>query len=76
MKFKIDGYYHPTPQKLRKLGDALLGISQFAAGYSVISDSKELTIIFMVLGMVGKALTNFFVEDTKVENLSQGEQNL
>ena len=76
MQFKIDGYYHPTPQKLRKLGDALLGISQFAAGYAVVAESKEWTIGFMILGMVGKALTNFFVEDTRPENLSQGEQNL
>lgn len=76
MKFKLKGYFEPTPPHLRKLGDSLLGISQFAAGYSVISDSKELTIIFMVVGMIGKALTNFFVEEVDVTKLSQNEQNL
>ena len=37
---------------------------------------KELTIIFMVVGMIGKALTNFFVEEVDVTKLSQNEQNL
>lgn len=75
-KFKLKGYFEPTPPHLRKLGDSLLGISQFAAGYSIISDSKELTIVFMVMGMVGKALTNFFVEEADINNSNAGEKNL
>jgi hypothetical protein len=63
MKFHYKYYYHPTPAKMRKLGDALLGVSQFATGYAVINDSKELAIAFMVIGLLGKFLTNFYTEN-------------
>ena len=62
MKFNIKYYYQPTPAKMRKLGDALLGVSQFATGYAVVNDSKELAIAFMILGLVGKFITNLFAE--------------
>ena len=62
MKFNIKYYYHPTPAKMRKLGDALLGVSQLATGYAVVNDSKELAIAFMILGLVGKFITNLFAE--------------
>ena len=62
MKFSIKYYYHPTPAKMRKLGDALLGVSQFATGYAVVNDSKELAIAFMIIGLAGKFMTNFFAE--------------
>ena len=62
MKFNIKYYYHPTPAKMRKLGDALLGVSQFATVYAVVNDSKELAIAFMILGLVGKFMTNLFAE--------------
>ena len=45
MKFNIKYYYQPTPAKMRKLGDALLGVSQFATGYAIVNDSKELAIV-------------------------------
>lgn len=76
VRFKLSGYYHPTPHNFRKLGDALLGISQFAAGYAVVSENKEWTIGFMVIGMIGKALTNFFVEEIDVNTTNDKEQNL
>ena len=62
MKFNIKYYYQHTPAKMRKLGDALLGVSQFATGYAVVNDSKELAIAFMILGLVGKFITNLFAE--------------
>lgn len=63
MKFDPNGYYKPTPAKLRKLGDALLGSSQFLTGYAIIMDEKYIAIGCIVIGTIGKFLTNFFTED-------------
>ena len=62
MKFELKGYYKPTPKKLRKLGDALLGSSQFLTGYAIIMDEKYLAITCIIIGTIGKFLTNFFTE--------------
>ena len=55
-------YYHPTPKKWRKLGDALLGVALMGipaelAGY------KWVGITLFAFGVIGKFLTNFFGED-------------
>ena len=63
MKFDLNGYYKPTPKNFRKLGDALLGMSQFLTGYSVIMEEKYLAIGCIAIGTIGKGLTNFFVEE-------------
>jgi len=63
MKFSINSYYKPTPAKMRKLGDALLGCSQFMSGYAIIMDEKYIAISCIAIGTIGKFLTNFFTED-------------
>jgi hypothetical protein len=63
MKLNLKNYYHPTPKKYRKIGDALLGTAQFATGLAIVNDSKELAILFMIIGCVGKFLSNLFTED-------------
>lgn len=63
IKFKIKSYYQPTPAKLRKIGDALLGASQFLTGYSIVMDEKYLAFTCIAIGTVGKFMTNFFVEE-------------
>jgi hypothetical protein len=66
MKFDLNGYYKPTPKNFRKLGDSLLGMSQFLTGYAVIMDEKYLAIGCIAIGTIGKGLTNFFVEDPEL----------
>ena len=63
MKAGLKHYYKPTPAKLRKLGDALLGTATFVTGLSIISNYKTVAIIAVVVGAIGKFLTNFFTED-------------
>ena len=73
-KFSLKSYYQPTPANIRKFGDALLGSCQFATGYAVISENTILAIIFIVVGTIGKFLSNFFTEypsDTTKNNTSQ-----
>lgn len=69
-------YYSPTPAKWRKIGDSILygcgaiGVSGLI-GFDELKDifsPKELKIIIggiLILGFVGKFITNFFKEETK-----------
>jgi hypothetical protein len=59
-------YWHPTPKKWRKLGDALLGVALMGvpadlAGY------KWVGITMFIVGIVGKFLTNFFTNNPITE---------
>ncbi len=68
MKLK-ERYLSPTPKKMRKLGDALLAVSTTIATYAIADDwSKWAQISALMLGVVGKFLTNFFTED-EVNNI-------
>jgi len=63
---KLKNFYSPTPAKWRKLGDTLLGVSTTITGYSLYVDLKWVAGVALVLGVLGKFLTNFFVEDSKI----------
>lgn len=57
-------YKKPTPAKWRKLGDALLGVSTMLTTYAIADDwSKWVSISALLIGAVGKFLTNFFTEE-------------
>jgi|TARA_R110000868_G_scaffold303124_1_gene563632 hypothetical protein len=53
-------YYAPTPVKWRKLGDALLGISTTITGFAIYEEIRWIAITALLLGVIGKFLTNFF----------------
>jgi H+/Cl- antiporter ClcA len=67
-------YWTPTPKKWRKIGDSLLAVStvlaigglwQFDNLKDVFTPNelKIMIVLSLVLGVIGKFLTNFFVED-------------
>jgi hypothetical protein len=56
-------YYSPTPKKWRKLGDALLGVSTTITGFAIYENEKWIALTALILGVIGKFLTNFFGED-------------
>jgi hypothetical protein len=62
-KISFKGYYQPTPKNIRKFGDALLGVSTFVSGYAMIEEYVTMAIVFLVIGALGKFLTNFFTDD-------------
>jgi hypothetical protein len=79
MRKKVNGllcsYWKPTPKKWRKTGDALLaaasvlaigGLWQFDNLKEIFTPTeiKVMIVTSIVLGVVGKFLTNFFKEDT------------
>jgi hypothetical protein len=70
----MKNYWKPTPKKWRKLGDSLLavatviaigGIWQFDSLKDLFTTNelKIMIISSIVLGVIGKFLTNFFKED-------------
>ena len=63
-KFTLKSYCAPTPKKLRKLGDALLGVFTITSMSSMITDHKSLAVTSLIIGVLGKVLTNFFSEDS------------
>lgn len=73
---KTGRYYSPTPAKWRKIGDSILySCGAIGAGGLIgfdelkgIFSPNELKIIIggvLILGFVGKFITNFFKEETK-----------
>lgn len=66
----MKNYAKPTPKKWRQLGDSLLGVSTMITTYAIADDwSKWAQITALILGVVGKFLTNFFTEDTTTPNV-------
>jgi hypothetical protein len=63
-KFSMKSYWAPTPNKMRKIGDSLLGIFSITSMSSMIMDNKTLAITSLIIGVVGKVLTNFFSEES------------
>ena len=62
-KFSRKSYWESTPVKLRKLGDALLGIFSLTSTAAIINDDKRLAVGSLIIGVLGKILTNFFTDE-------------
>jgi hypothetical protein len=59
----LKNYYKPTPAKWRKLGDALLGVSTLITTFAVYENVHWVALTALIIGVVGKFLTNFFTKD-------------
>lgn len=64
MKKLIDKYYKPTPKLWRKIGDSLLASSVTITTYAICNDYKGIAITALIMGTVGKFISNFFTEET------------
>lgn len=71
--FSMKSYWAPTPNKMRKIGDALLGVFSITSMSSMFLDNKSLAITSLIIGVVGKVLTNFFSEEPVY--IQEGETN-
>jgi hypothetical protein len=63
----VQRFKAPTPKMWRQLGNSLLAVSAAISGYTVYADEQVIALITMICGVVGKFLTNFFVEDNIAE---------
>jgi len=79
MKELMKHYWTSTPKKWRRIGDSLLAVSTVLAvgglwqfdNLKEVFTSTELKGLIMtsiILGVIGKFLTNFFKEDTTENN--------
>lgn len=53
-------YYLPTPKFWRRVGDGLLGVSTMITSASIFGDYKWLALASLLIGVIGKFLTNLF----------------
>lgn len=63
MKFGWKQYFAPTPKRLRVLGDSLAAAGTFGATIVILNGHPIAGTIIMVLGVIGKFLSNFFTEE-------------
>jgi hypothetical protein len=59
LKFGIAEYSKPTPKKLRRLGDGLLLASSLITNELMVTN-PTIASISLIVGTIGKFLTNFF----------------
>jgi len=62
LKFERKSLRKPTPKQMRMLGNTLMVIGTTIAG-SVYESIPWVAVTAFVLGLIGKGLTEFFVEE-------------
>lgn len=61
-------YYLPTPKFWRKVGDGLLGASTMITAASIYSDYEWLAMSSLLIGVIGKFMTNLFSDSVEEED--------
>jgi hypothetical protein len=74
--FSMKSYWAPTPKKIRRIGDTLLGVFSITSMSSMIYDVKGLALATLIMGVVGKILTNFFGEEPVYVQEGQAETEM
>ena len=64
MKFGFSHYHAPTPAKMRKFGDALLGAGVTIQAATLATEYVWVGFAGLALCVAGKFLTNFFSDET------------
>jgi hypothetical protein len=64
MKLGFKEYFKPTPKRIRILGDSLAAAGTFGASIVILNGHPLAGTIVMIIGVVGKFISNFFSEDT------------
>jgi len=65
MKLKQSYYGQPTAKWLKMFGDFLNYASASVAVVGVIQNDKILSVVFILVGSLGKAITNMFTDEAK-----------
>jgi len=53
-------YNKPTPAFWRRLGDSLLAVTTMTTAFAIATDNTKIAITVLVIGAIGKFMTNFF----------------
>lgn len=62
MNFGFKHYFSPTPKRLRIFGDSLAAAGTFGATIVVLNGSPVAGTVIMIIGVVGKFISNFFTD--------------
>ncbi len=57
-------YWEHTNKRWKKAGDALLASSATLTAYAVVEEIKWLALTALIVGVVGKFLTNLFSDES------------
>ena len=60
---KWSNYWKPTTKTMRAVGDTLLGVGTLASSYGIMEGEKDIAMLCLGSGVVGKFLTNFTKDD-------------
>ena len=60
---KWSNYWKPTTKTMRAVGDTLLGVGTLASSYGIMEGQKDIAMLCLGSGVVGKFLTNFTKDD-------------
>lgn len=63
MKFKLKGYWEPTPKKIRKLADSILAGATFASTFAIMNNHPTIATVIMIISVIAKIFSNFFTEE-------------
>jgi hypothetical protein len=63
MSMSLKSYMKPTPTLMRKIGDGLLAMSTMVTGSAIFTDHKWVAISSLLVGAIGKFITNLFSEE-------------
>lgn len=66
-KFGFKHYFAPTPKRIRIFGDSLASASTLAAAIVILNGSPVIGTTMLVLGWVGKFISNFFTDEVKAD---------
>jgi len=62
LTFGLSNYFKPTPKNIRIIGDGLLTMSTTISAYSTLMENKYISISVIMMGLLGKFITNLFAE--------------
>lgn len=63
MQFGWKHYFAPTPKRLRVFGDSLAAAGTFGATIVVLNGHPVAGTVIMIVGVVGKFISNFFTDE-------------
>ena len=61
-------YFQPTPKRLRVFGDSLAAAGTLGASIAVLNGHPIVGTVVMIIAIIGKFISNFFIENSKEEN--------
>ena len=75
IKLKKSYYNEPTAIWMRVVGDFFNYVGAGASVSAIVQNEKNLAIVFIIVGALGKAITNAFTQVQNSENSDAEVQN-